>query len=216
MEHINKFFLGLLAAILFVACKDSDKEPVLPTEQTFPFMKVGNQWNYVLKTDEGETEISYKIADKTKENYYKVMLDFVDSGLPAMEHYWFADATMFTMVTDWPDSPAKLTMLTKGCKVGDHWDYFVPASLDPEDDELSGNIRYKILEANVSMKIAGTTYTDVYTVHHTASSHPGYYTNFFISLLAGMLKADAVGYTRDENNELVYFPVDWILKSKNF
>lgn len=154
---------GLLLLILFSCKQDEDREPEKPT---FPFMKVGNQWNYRMITEAGETEISYMIADKTKENYFKVLLNFVGSELPSVDHFWYADQEIFTMATEWPDSELK--------------------------------------------------FTDVYKVRHTASSHPQFFADYFISLSSGIIKMEGMGYVRIDDDEIAYFPLEWQLKSKNF
>ncbi|PRD54143.1 hypothetical protein [Sphingobacterium gobiense] len=204
---------GLLLLTLFSCKRDEQQEPDKPT---FPFMKVGNQWNYRMITEAGETEISYKIVDKTKESYFKVLLSFVDTELPAMDHFWYADQQTFTMVTGWPDNDLKFTMLGKDSKVGDRWEYFVPAPLDPEEDDLSGTITYKVIEANITAVAMGKTFTDVYKVRHTASSHPQFYADYFISLSSGIIKMEGMGYVRINDEEIEYFPLEWQLKSKNF
>ncbi|MBD1424600.1 hypothetical protein [Sphingobacterium arenae] len=204
---------GLLLLMLFSCKRDEDREPEKPT---FPFMKVGNQWNYRMITEGGETEISYKIADKVQENYFKVLLNFVGSELPSVDHFWYADQEIFTMATGWPDSDLKFTMLEKDAKVGDRWEYFIPAPLDPEDDDLSGTITYKIIAVDASTTAIGKTFTDVYKVRHTASSHPQFYADYFISLSSGIIKMEGMGYVRIDDEEIAYFPLAWELKSKNF
>ncbi|MFD2549663.1 hypothetical protein ACFSR5_18610 [Sphingobacterium suaedae] len=212
---MQKIAAMLLCVLTLCSCKD-DGTPTLDSP-TFPFMKVGNQWNYWLVTEEGQTEVSYKIADKTKESYFKVLLQFVEAEFPPVEHFWYADQTSFAMATDWPDSPLKLPMLKKGCKVGDRWSFDVPASPDPDD--LSGTLTYEIMAVNTSVDAAGTTYSDVYKIRHTATSHAEFYADYYISLSAGMIKMEGIGYVwidGDEGGELIYFPLEWRLKSKNF
>ncbi|MBD1433218.1 hypothetical protein H8B06_10300 [Sphingobacterium sp. DN00404] len=204
---------GLLLLILFSCKRDEHQEP---EEPTFPFMKVGNQWNYRLITEAGETEISYMIADKTKQNYFKVLLNFVGSELPAVDHFWYADQQTFTMATEWPDSDLKFTMLEKAAKVDDRWEYFVPAPLNPENDDLSGTITYEVIAVNATTIAIGKTFTDVYKVRHTASSHPQFYADYFISLSSGIIKMEGMGYVRIDDDEIAYFPLEWQLKSKNF
>ncbi|HLS94958.1 MAG TPA: hypothetical protein VK017_05315 [Sphingobacterium sp.] len=204
---------GLLLLALFSCRQDEHQEP---EKLAFPFMTVGNQWNYRMITEAGETEISYRIADKTKENYFRVLLNFVGSELPAVDHFWYADQQTFTMATDWPDSNLSFTMLVKDAKVGDRWEYFVPAPLDPENDDLSGAITYEVTAANTSVSAIGRTFTDVYKVRHTASSHPQFYSDYFISLSSGVIKMEGMGYVRIDGDEIEYFPSTWQLKSKNF
>jgi len=204
---------GLLLLILLSCKRDEHQELEKPT---FPFMKVGNQWNYRMITEAGEAEISYKVVDKTQENYFKVLLNFVGSELPAMDHFWYADQQTFTMTTDWPDSNLKFTMLKRDAKVGDSWEYFIPAPLDPEDDDLSGTITYKVVEASTTIQAIGKTFTDVYKVRQTASSHPQFYADYFISHSSGIIKMEGMGYLRIDDEEIVYFPLEWRLKSKNF
>lgn len=213
---MKKIVLIIMSGLLLLSCK-RDENQVLD-KGTFPFMRVGNQWNYLMVTEEGEAEVSYKILDKTEKDYFKILLSFPGSEFPVIDHFWYADKTTFSMVTAWPDNDIKFTMLKKDSKVNDSWEYFVPAPLDPEDDALSGVIIFKVLAINATVTAAGKTYSDVYKIRETASSHPDYYADYFISLSSGIVKMEGMGYMRigEEEDDIVYFPLEWRLKSKNF
>lgn len=206
--------LLLFTGLFLVACKRNEVPDL--DKPGFPFMKIGHQWNYMLVTESGETEISYKITDHTKENYFKVLLSFVNTEFPVLDDYWHADETTFSMSTDWPNSNLKFTMLKKDSKVGDVWQYELP--LDPTGDDLSGTLKYSVVEVNSVVTAAGKTYSDVFKVRHTASSHPQYFADYFISKSGGIVKMQGMGYARidEEEPDIIYFPLEWKLKSKNF
>ena len=218
---MRKILLILIAGTFVLSCKRDDSAGEEPDKEklAFPFMNVGNQWNYTMLTAEGNTEVSYKIVDKSKEGYFKVLLGFVGSEFPPVEHYWHADQKHFAMSTDWPESTEKFTLLKRDCKVGDHWQYFIPAPLDPKSDDLWGEITYKVLEANSKVSAMGQVFNDVYKIRHTASSYPQYFADYYISLSSAMIKLEGMGYVRiedDEGDRVEYFPLEWRLKSKNF
>lgn len=210
---MKKFLYLLISCLILTACKKKDNPAQIQT--TFPFVKVGNQWNYKVTTPSGETEISQRITAKNNDNFFNIKLSFVGTQLPEVDAFWYADHDSFAKETEWPESKFKFVMLKKNADVGDEWDYFVPAPLDPSESDIFGIIKYKILEKNASLSILGKTYNDVYKINHTASSHDGYYMNYYLSLSTGILKIEGMAI-QSIDGQISYHPTEDVLIYKNF
>ncbi len=174
---------------------------------SFPFLKPGNQWVYVMDNGNGPVDISYKILSQNKNGYYQIQTKFLNNYIVFNDMFWHGDAKSFSFYTGWPHSALKLTLITPDCKPGDTWEVFIPQSLDKDDDELSGLRAVKVISINETISVPGGTFENCIRVKETFSSEPRYFMDYLIDRNRGIVKMEGTGYMTVDEEERKIFPI---------
>lgn len=153
--------------------------------------------------------MKYKILSKEKNGFYTVNwfigVDF--------EIYWHEKDGAFANTTDGPLGQLRLVIYKKNCKVGDSWSVKGIAS------DLGANVTItnKVISTSETVTTPAGTFSNCVKVRQTNTYDPELVIDHYIHPATGIVKIEGMGYEEGgEDGEIIYFPVHYTLKSKNF
>jgi len=202
------YYLLILIFALFGGKKD--EADLYPASPEFPFLKVGNEWHFTMKTSQNPNslEVSYKILSIRDDGYIEVENSF--AGLMTDKIYWYADKNEFSEITS-PDDNYKLTLLKVNPVVNDTWSSTI------EEEGKTATITRTVISLNESIQLPEKSYSkDCVKIHETMSNYPQYYKDIWVSRSNGMVYIKGKGFTEEDGDPPVYFDLEYVLLSKSF
>lgn len=201
-------YLIILFLTLFAGRNSENVSTQAPPE--FPFLKVGNEWHFMMKTSQNPTsmEVVYKILSIRDDGYIEVENSFV--GLFSDVVYWYADQEQFSEIAS-PDDNSRLTLLKINPVLNDTWVSTV------EEEGKTSTFTRTVISLNESVQLPDKTICkDCVKIHETMSSYPGYYKDLWVSRTNGIVYIKGKGYEETDDNPPVYFDLEYVLISKSF
>ena len=122
MNSINlktKLVIVVVLSLMFVGCSSDDTKPTTGGSNPFPFVKVGNEWEYENNNDPDDCFKS-KIVSKNG-NVFRIELEKDGMSLPGGD-YWFANNTYWKKSTD-ASGNGGFVIFYKNYFVGQEWEF---------------------------------------------------------------------------------------------
>lgn len=200
-----------LVILIFVLFGGKNIEPgSYPASPEFPFLKVGNEWHFTMKTSQmpNTMEVVYKILSVRDDGYIEVETTIAD--LMTEKIYWFADKSRYSDIAS-PDDNYQLTLLKVNPVLNDTW------SLTIEEEGKTEVVTRKVISLNESIQLPDKSFAkDCVKIHETMSTYPQYYKDIWVSRSNGMVYIKGKGFSEEDGGSPVYFDLEYILLSKSF
>ena len=202
---------NFLLILIFAICGNRNyKADLSPASPEFPFLKVGNEWHFRLKTSQAPTpmEVVYKILSIRDDGFIEVENSF--PGLTSEKVYWYADKSGFSEIAS-PDDSYKLTLLKVNPVVNDTWTSTI------EEEGKTAVVTRTVVSLNESIQLPDKSFTkDCVKIHETMSTYPQYYKDLWVSRSNGIVYIKGKGFAEEDGSPPVYFDLEYVLLSKSF
>ena len=200
-----------LLILIFTLCGGKNYQADLyPASSEFPFLKVGNEWHFRMKTSQIPTpmEVIYKILSIRDDGYIEVENSF--PGMFSDKIYWYADKNEFSEIAS-PDDNYKLTLVKVNPVLNDTWSSTI------EEEGKTVVYARKVVSLNESIQLPDKSFAkDCIKIHETMSAYPQYYKDIWVSRSFGMVYIKGKGYAEEDGGPPVYFDLEYVLISKSF
>lgn len=202
--------INYLVILIFALMMGKNNEPgsYLPSPE-FPFLKVGNEWRFTMKTSQNTTkmEVSYKILSIRNDGYIEVENSI--GGLMTDKIYWYADKNLFSEIAS-PDDNYQLTLLKVNPALNDTW----TSTIEEGKPEV---VTRKVVALNESVQLPDKSFAkDCVKIHEIMSAYPQYYKDIWVSRSNGMVYIKGKGFSEENGGSPEYFDLEYILVSKSF
>lgn len=200
-----------LVVLIFALFGDKSIEAGLyPASPEFPFLKVGNEWHFTMKTSHmpNSMEVVYKILSVRDDGYIEVENSI--GGLMTEKIFWYADKSRYSEMAS-PDDNYQLTLLKVNPVLNDTW-----SSTIVEEGKTEVVTR-KVVSLNESIQLPDKSFAkDCVKIHETMSTYTQYYKDIWVSRSNGMVYIKGKGFYEEDGGSPVYFDLEYILLSKSF
>ncbi len=200
----------LLILIFTILAGRNDKTDLSPASPEFPFLKVGNEWHFRMKTSQMPTpvEVVYKILSIRNDGFIEVENSI--ANLMSDNIFWYADKNEFSEIAS-PEDNYKLTLVKVNPVLNDTW------SSSVEEEGKTFVYTRKVISLNESIQLPDKSFSrDCIKVHETMSTYPQYYKDIWVSRNFGMVYIKGKGYAEEDGGPPVYFDLEYELISKSF
>ena len=154
----------LLILIFTILAGRNDKTDLSPASPEFPFLKVGNEWHFRMKTSQMPTpvEVVYKILSIRNDGFIEVENSI--ANLMSDNIFWYADKNEFSEIAS-PEDNYKLTLVKVNPVLNDTW------SSSVEEEGKTFVYTRKVISLNESIQLPDKSFSrDCIKVHETMST----------------------------------------------
>ena len=188
----------------------NDKADLPAASPEFPFLKVGNEWHFRMKTSQTPTplEVIYKILSIRDDGYIEVENSF--TGIGSEKIYWYSDKNEFSEIAS-PEDNYKLTLVKVNPVLNDTWSSTI------EEEGKTMVYTRTVVSLNESIQLPDKSFAkDCVKIHETISAYPQYYKDVWVSRSSGMVFIKGKGYVEEDDGPPKYFDLEYVLISKSF